>query len=29
MTTLPSLLLLLLMRMPRKIATQVETQAME
>lgn len=28
-TTLPSLLLLLLMRMPRKMATPVETQAME
>jgi DHA2 family multidrug resistance protein len=29
MTTLPALLLLLLMRMPRKAAVPVETQAME
>jgi DHA2 family multidrug resistance protein len=29
MTTLPALLLLLLMRMPRKGAVPVETQAME
>ena len=28
-TTLPALLLLLLMRMPRKTAVPVETQAME
>ena len=29
MTTLPALLLLLLMRMPRKITAPVENQAME